>query len=57
MVFESMKKALVAAAERKGLKEYEIYYQMEESVSAETLRDEISAFASSVGGGICFRVS
>ena len=55
MVFESMKKALVAAAERKGLKEYEIYYQMEESVSAETLRDEISAFASSVGGGICFR--
>ena len=55
MIFESMKKALVAAAERAELKEYEIYYQMEESVSAETLHDEISAFASSVGGGICFR--
>ena len=55
MVFESMKKALIAAADRKGLKEYEIYYQMGESVSAETLRDEISSFASSVGGGICFR--
>ena len=55
MVFESMKKALIAAAEQAGLKEYEIYYQMEESVSAETLRDEVSAFASSVGGGICFR--
>ena len=55
MVFERMKQALIAAAERAGIKEYEIYYQMEESVSAETLKDEISSFASSVGGGICFR--
>ena len=55
MVFESMKKALIAAAERADLKEYEIYYQREESISAETLREEISAFASSVSGGICFR--
>lgn len=55
MILEDMKKALVAAAERAGLKQYEIYYQRGESISAETLKDEISAFASSVDGGICFR--
>lgn len=55
MRFEEMKQALIQAAEQAGLKEYEIYFQMNESVSAETLKDEISAFASSVGGGVCFR--
>ena len=55
MTFETMKQALIAAAERAGLAQYEIYYQMEESISAETLKEEISSFASSVGGGICFR--
>ena len=55
MIFEAMKQALIAAAERAGLDQYEIYYQREESISAETLKDEISSFASSVGGGICFR--
>ena len=55
MIFEEMKQALVAAAKRAGLDRYEIYYQLEESISAETLKDEISSFASSVSGGICFR--
>lgn len=55
MRFEEMKQALIDAAKRAGLDQYEIYYQMEESVSAETLKDEISSFASSVGGGVCFR--
>ncbi len=55
MMFEKMKKALIAAAEAAGLAQYEIYYQRGESISAETLKDEISSFASSVSGGICFR--
>ena len=55
MKFEEMKQALVAAAQRAGLAQYEIYYQMEESVSAETLGDEISSFSSGVSGGVCFR--
>lgn len=55
MIFEEMKQALIAAAEHAGITQYEIYYQREESVSAETLKDEISSFASSVSGGICFR--
>lgn len=55
MLFEKMKQALIAAAERAEIAQYEIYYQVGESISAETLKDEISSFASSVSGGICFR--
>lgn len=55
MQFEEMKQVLISTAERAGLSQYEIYYQMDESVSAETLKDEISSFASSVSGGVCFR--
>lgn len=55
MIFEQMKNALIAAATEAGIEQYEIYYQVGESISAETLKDDISAFASSVSGGICFR--
>ena len=55
MLFEKMKNALIAAATEAGIEQYEIYYQVGESISAETLKDDISAFASSVSGGICFR--
>ena len=55
MRFEEMKQALIKAAEAEGLEQYEIYSCMEENISAETLKDEISSFASSTSGGICFR--
>ena len=55
MKFEEMKLALIAAAEQAGLKEYEIYYESEESVSVETLKEEISSFSSGMTGGVCFR--
>lgn len=55
MRFDEIKQVLADAATRAGLAEYEIYYQIEESVSAETLKDEISSFASGVSGGVCFR--
>ncbi len=55
MKFEEMKQALISAAKEAGLTEYEIYYQMDESISAETLENEISSFASGVSGGVCFR--
>ncbi len=55
MLFEAMKAALISAAEKKGLTQYEIYYQSNESISAETLKDEISTFSSGVVSGICFR--
>ena len=55
MQFEEMKDVLVAAAERAGITEYEIYYQAEEDVSAETLKREISSFSSGAARGVCFR--
>ena len=55
MEFCELKKCLKSVADRMGLQEYEIYYSNEKSISAETLKDEISSFSSSVGAGICFR--
>ncbi len=55
MNFEEAREVLVRAAKAEGLSEYEIYYMQGESMSAETLKDEISSFSSSVGGGISFR--
>ena len=55
MNFESMKAALIAAAKQEGIEEYEIYFEREENLSVETLKDEISSFSSGVTGGICFR--
>ncbi len=55
MSFEQMKDALVAAAERAGLEQYEIYFEQDETVSVETLKEEISSFSSGVSGGISFR--
>lgn len=50
-----MKQALAEEAGRMGLTQYEIYCERDEEISVETLKDEISAFASGVSGGICFR--
>ena len=55
MNFEPMKQRLMAAAERAGLKEYEIYAMSDVNMSAEALRREISAFSSGESGGISFR--
>lgn len=55
MNFEAMKQALISAAKAAGITEYEIYFEREENLSVETLKDEISAFSSGVTGGVCFR--
>jgi len=55
MDFERMKNALVAAAERAGLAQYEIFAQSEENINAEALKDDISVFSFGSEGGICFR--
>ncbi len=55
MNFLQAKEILTAAAKAAGLTEYEIYYIQSESMAAETLKDEISSFSSSVEGGISFR--
>ena len=55
MRFEDMKQILVSAAQKAGLEHYEIYFEQEESIGVETLKQEISSFSSGVGGGVCFR--
>lgn len=55
MDFSVFKKLVIARCEELGLKDYELYYQMAESVSAETYQHSISEFTSSTEGGVCFR--
>ena len=55
MNFNEIKNAIVSAAAKAGVTEYEIYYMQDSGVSAETLKQEISNFSSSVSGGLCFR--
>ena len=55
MTFEQVKEALSAAAERAGLTDYEIYWESEESLTVETLKDSVNAFSSGNSRGVCFR--
>ncbi len=55
MDFNSIKEYLFDAARNAGLDEYEVYFMESDGISAETLKDEISSFSSTVSGGICFR--
>ena len=55
MEFNQVKEVLIAEANRAGLSEYEIYFMESGSMSAETLKDEISSFSSGVRGGVSFR--
>lgn len=53
--FDLLKKIVKESSEKRGIAEYELYYSEDASVSAETYRDEISAFSSSVGGMLLYR--
>ncbi len=56
MNFDVLKNVLVAALEKEGLTEYEIYYMSDESTSVSTLNKEVNSFSSSTSGGLCLRV-
>ena len=49
------KKIIFDAARAAGLEEYEIYYMSGASLSAEALKDSLSAFSCGQGGGISLR--
>ena len=55
MEFSDIKRIFADEAAKREIEEYELYYSSETSVSTETLKDEISAFASGTARGICFR--
>ena len=53
--FDLLKDRARKTAEAMGITEYELYYVENSGVSAETYRDEISDFSSSVTGNLFFR--
>lgn len=53
--FDLLKQRIKDSSEARGITEYELYYSEDSSISAETYRDEISAFSSSVGGLLLYR--
>ncbi|MBP5293490.1 MAG: TldD/PmbA family protein [Clostridia bacterium] len=55
MTFDQLKSVLVSSAQEAGLKEFEVYYMEDTSLSASTLGKELDNVSSSTGGGISFR--
>lgn len=55
MNFTEIKDIISAACEKFGVEEYEIYYTVGEDISAETLKDEVSAFSSGESAKVNFR--
>ena len=55
MDFKQIKEIISAACEKYGVKEYEVTYSIGENISAETLKDEISAFSSGESASVYFR--
>jgi len=55
MDFKEIKEIISSACEKHGVKEYEVTYSIGENISAETLKDEISAFSSGESAQISFR--
>ena len=55
MEFKQIKEIISAACEKYGVKEYEVTYSIGENISAETLKDEISAFSSGESASVSFR--
>lgn len=53
--FDILKKIVRECSEKQGIAEYELYYSEDAGIRAETFRDEISAFSSSVGGNLLYR--
>lgn len=55
MNFELFKKTAAEIAEALGIRDYELYYEEEESDSVSAFRHEIREFTSDLTGGVCFR--
>ena len=53
--FEKIKLSVKSAAEKAGLKEYELYFSTEECMGTEALKDEISSFSFNTSGGLSLR--
>ena len=55
MNFSQMKEILFREAKKAGLTDYDVYYRMGESISADAIGKKPNSFASGTSGGISFR--
>ncbi len=55
MNFTEIKDIIISACEKHGIEEYEVYYTVGEDISAETLKQEVSAFSSGESAKVYFR--
>lgn len=55
MKFAEIKDIISSACQKNGIGEYEIYYTVGEDISAETLKQEVSAFSSGESAKVYFR--
>ena len=55
MNFTEIKNIISAACQKHGVEEYEIFYTVGEDISAETLKQEVSAFSSGESAKVYFR--
>ena len=55
MNFSEIKDIISAACKEQGVYEYEIYYTVSEEISAQTLKQEVSAFSSGESAKVYFR--
>ena len=55
MDFKQIKEIISAACRKYGVEEYEVTYSVGENITAETLKDEISAFSSGESASVSFR--
>ena len=55
MDFQTFKQAVIAHCARKGIEEYELYYQTAESTSVSVFQHSVNEFTGSIEGGVCFR--
>ena len=55
MNFSEIKDIIISACIKHGIEEYEVYYTVGEDISAETLKQEVSAFSSGESAKVYFR--
>ena len=55
MTFQEFKQLVIAACEKAGVTEYELYYEAGSSINVDAFRHSINEFTSNTTGGVCFR--
>ena len=55
MEYQEFKSAVLHAAKKAGLEDYELYYKNSSEMAVSVYREEVNQFTTATGGGACFR--